>query len=146
MVFSTICSLTTKDLSFTIGTENFLGCSGRIPLLRQIPVTRSSVETCRLQFPTTLPIDAKKRIEFAKLIQEGYQSDVRCIGVAATGKDFDTLELSSGLIMNGTYTLDAAWEIYGAGTLNMVKQLKFKRSTINGTEPGYSESLPLQKK
>jgi hypothetical protein len=29
--FSTICSLTTKNLRFTIATENFLGCVDGIP-------------------------------------------------------------------------------------------------------------------
>jgi hypothetical protein len=93
--------------------------------------------------PEGLTIGAHHRIAFATLVQEVYQSEGRRIGVAATGKDFDTLELSSALIMEGTSTLDAAREIYGANTSKKARELKFKRIIIKGTESGYSEFLPL---
>ncbi len=91
----------------------------------------------------TLPGDTKARIQFAKLIEAAYQKDGRRIGVAATGDNYDTLELYSGLIMEGTYTLEAAREIYGDETMKMVRQLKFRRIVIRGTESGYSESLEV---
>jgi hypothetical protein len=91
-----------------------------------------------------LPLDAKSRVAFAKLIQAAFQADGRLIGVAATGENFDTLELSSGLIMAGSYTLDAAREIYGSDTLKMLKHLKFKCILLKGTELGYSESVLLK--
>ena len=79
-----------------------------------------------------LPTEAKARIQFGKVIEAAYKVDDRRISVHATGKDFDTLELSSGLIFKGSHTLDAAREIMSEETLQTMKRLKFKRVAIKG--------------
>ena len=66
------------------------------------------------------------------------------MAVRATGENFDTLELSSGLIIEGSYTLDAAREVYSPEILKTLKHLKFKRVIIKGTESGFAEGLLVQ--
>ena len=80
-----------------------------------------------------LPTASKARINFGKVIEAAYQSDGRRMSVSATGDKFDTLELSSALIFEGSHTLAAAEEILGSETMKMAKQLKFKRIEIKGT-------------
>jgi hypothetical protein len=63
--------------------------------------------------------------------------------VATTGKNRDTLEISSGLIMEGTHTLDAAREIYGPDKMRELKHLRFERVEIRGTH--FYESLNIAK-
>jgi hypothetical protein len=65
------------------------------------------------------------------------------MGVSATGDKFDYLEISSGLIFEGSNTLAAAEEIFGSDTIKMVKQLRFKQIQIKGT--GYSVSYHVEK-
>jgi hypothetical protein len=90
-----------------------------------------------------LPTEAKARIQFGKVIEGAYKGDGRLISVHATGKDFDTLELSSGLIAEGSHTLDAAREIMGPDTVQMMKGLKFKRVAIRGISQ-YFEGYSLE--
>jgi hypothetical protein len=91
---------------------------------------------------------AKARIEFGKTIEAAYKVNDRRISVHATGKNFDTLELSSALIAEGTHTLDAAREVMDPETVQMMKHLKFKRVAIKGTgfneESEYFEAYSLE--
>jgi hypothetical protein len=91
-----------------------------------------------------LPIEAKNRIAFGKLIQTTYQAEGRLMAVRATGENFDTLELSSGLICETCSTLDAAREAVDPEMLKMLKHLKFKRVLIKGTQSGFSEGYLVQ--
>jgi type III secretory pathway component EscV len=91
-----------------------------------------------------LPIEAKNRIAFGKLIQTTFQTEGRRMAVRATGENFDTLELSSGLIFEGSYTLDAAREAVDPDVMKMLKQLKFKRVLIKGSESGFAEGYLVQ--
>jgi hypothetical protein len=88
------------------------------------------------------PTDSKARINFGKVIEAAYQSDGRRMSVSATGDNFDTLELSSALIFEGSNTLAAAQEILATETMDMARKLGFKRILIKGT--GYSVSYLVQ--
>jgi hypothetical protein len=52
--------------------------------------------------------------------------------------------LSSGLIFEGSHTLDAAREAVDPDVMKMLKQLKFKRVLIKGTESGFAEGYIVQ--
>jgi hypothetical protein len=88
------------------------------------------------------PTDAKARIQFGKVIQTAYQSDGRLMAVFATGDNYETLELSSALIFEGSNTLAAAQETVAAETMDMARKLGFKRILIKGTR--YSVSYVVQ--
>jgi hypothetical protein len=91
------------------------------------------------------PTEVKNRIQFGKLIQTTFQAEARRMAVRATGEKFDTLELSSGLIFEGSHTLDSAREAVDPDVMKMLKQLKFKRVLIKGTESGFvAESYLVQ--
>ena len=90
------------------------------------------------------PKEVKNRIQFGKLIQTTFQTEGRRMAVRATGEKSETLELSSGLIFEGSHTLDAGRKSVDPDLMKMLKQLKFKRVLIKGTESGLAEGYIVQ--
>ncbi len=89
-----------------------------------------------------LPSEVKARIAFGRVIEAAFQAEGRRMSVHASGEKFDTLEISSVLIFEGSHTLDAAQGIFGSDTMQRMKKLKFKRIQISGSR--YSQSYPLR--
>jgi len=92
-----------------------------------------------------LPMEAKNRIQYARLVEAAQQALGRRMSVRATGDNFETIELSSGLICETCNTLDAAREVVGSSEiLRQLKSLKFKRVSITNPDSGFAESYVVQ--
>jgi len=88
----------------------------------------------------------KARQKFAVLLQTIFDKVGRPISVRATGPNQQTLLLSSGLIYEGSYNLEATRRetIDCEDCMLLMKKAGFKRLIIRGTEAGYEESYPVR--
>jgi len=100
--------------------------------------------------PPAIPTPKKKvngaantRLAYAQLLQAVYKHEGRLISVMASGDNLDTLELSSGLIGDGTYTLDAARRetVDCSECIERMKKLGFKAVILEGTSFGEAYEL-----
>lgn len=79
----------------------------------------------------------KARVKLAELLQQIYKSEGRLIKVQAVGEESRTLELSSGLMVEGSHTLDAARRetIDCADCLAMMRKSGFAKIVLRGPSP-----------
>lgn len=86
---------------------------------------------------------AQARVDLADSLQAALRRQGRLLAVSATGDKYDTLEFSSGLIFEGSNTLQAVHRetLLCDDCLLLYKKLGFKQIVIRGSEYHLAYSL-----
>lgn len=96
----------------------------------------TSIPTVRKDTAARISRAERKRLEYAQRLQTLYKDEGRILTVSATGAAFDTLELSSLLMRDGSYTLRAARRetVDCPACMHMMRKLGFKTLLLRGSD------------
>lgn len=107
-----------------------------LPAVTKDKVDSTSTPTVRKDTAARISRAERKRLEYAQRLQALYKNEGRILTVSATGAGFDTLELSSPLMREGSYTLLAARRetVDCPACMHMMRKLGFRALLLKGSD------------